>query len=332
VINFSNAPAVDWVQTLHFKMVLGTILRWREAGSTPAWCTMKETLARREFKALLGQANHFLVTTLIALDCLDKNSTHQAPGLHAAWSPKNIDISIKRSRVFVLHSFLAAAVDALDVYVALLNRKPDFLQDSELSGLLQACGRSVYQKATVLSEWVNKVDPPQTLGPAEMEAALVEVLITWRNNVQHELADNTVSSHAESVIKTNSASIGINYCNLDPSGLSRKANSGSSLTFKEAASLINAVHKYVELVDAKILACLDKQQLMEATLTDTLKAEVGGQGFRVRLFDVDAARWSTFVSNWAQNTLHFPPLESSELEGIRAYVLGLKEHRQPASR
>jgi len=313
-------------------MVLGTILRWREAGSTPAWCTMKETLARREFKALLGQANHFLVTTLVALDCLDKNRTHQAQGLHAAWSPKSIDISIKRSRVFVLHSFLAAAVDALDVYVALLNRKPAFLQDAQLSGRLQACGRSVYQKATVLSEWVNTVEPPQTLGPAETEAALVEVLITWRNNVQHELADNTVTSHAESVIKTNSSSIASNYCNLDPSGLSLKANSGSNLTFKEAASLINAVHKYVELVDAKILTLLDKQQLMEATLKDTLKAEVGGQGFRVRLFDVDAARWGTFVSNWAQNTLHFPPLESSELAGIRAYVLGLKAHRQSASR
>ena len=111
-----------------------------------------------------------------------------------------------------------------------------------------------------------------------------------------------MSSHAESVIKTNSASIESNYCNLDPSGLTLKANSGSNLTFKEAASLINAVHKYVELVDAKILTRLDKQQLMEATLADTLKAEVGGQGFRVRLFDVDAERWGTFVSNWAQNT------------------------------
>lgn len=285
---------------------------------------MKQTLARHEFKKLIGQANHFLVTTLVGLDCLDRNREHQADGLHAAWSPKSVDISVRRSRLFVLHSFLASAVDALDVYFSLLNRKPDFIQNSELSGRIQACGRSVYQKAVVLSEWVNLAQPLQDQGVAEVEAALVEVLITWRNNVQHELADNVVSSKSEQILKKNSNTILTSYCNLDPVDLAKKANSGAGMSFKEVASLINATHKYVEHIDSKILTGLNKILLMETSISDDLKSKFGGQGFRVRLFDVKSARWNSFVSNWAQNTLKFPPLTLIELTGMNNFVCTLK--------
>lgn len=288
---------------------------------------MKETLARHEFKKLIGQANHFLVTTLVGLDCLDKNREHQADGLHAAWSPKSVDISVRRSRFFVLHSFLASAVDALDVYFSLLNRKPDFIQDIQLSGRIQACGRSVYQKALVLSEWVNLTQPLQTQGVAEVEAALVEVLITWRNNVQHELADNVVSSKAEEILEKNAKTILTNYCNLNPVDLAKKANSGAGMSFKEVASLINATHKYVEHIDSKILDALDKRLLMETSIADDLKSEFGGQGFRVRLFDVKSARWNSFISNWAQNTLKSPPLTSDELIHINNFVCKLKSDK-----
>ena len=289
---------------------------------------MKETLARHEFKKLIGQANHFLVTTLVSLDCLDNNREHyQADGLHAAWSPKNAEISIRRSRLFVLHSFLASAVDALDVYFSLLNRKPDFIQDSLLSGRIQACGRSVYKKAEVLSEWVNLVQEPQTRGVAEVEAALVEVLITWRNNVQHELADNIVSEKSEKVLKENAEEILRSYCNLDPKGLAKKANSGAGMTFKEVASLINATHKYVEYIDSKILSFFDKFSLLETCIKDDLKSEFGGQGFRVRLFDINSARWNSFMSNWAQNKLKSPPLTSSELAHLNNFVCGLKPNK-----
>lgn len=288
---------------------------------------MKETLARHEFKKLIGQANHFLVTTLVGLDCLDKNRQHQADGLHAAWSPKSVDISIRRSRLFVLHSFLASAVDALDVYFSLLNRKPDFIQDGQLSGRIQACGRSVYQKAVVLSEWVNLPQPSQTHGVAEIESALVEVLITWRNNVQHELADNVVSSRSEEILKKNSETILTKYCNLDPEDLAQKANSGAGMSFKEVASLINAAHKYVEHIDFKILASLNKRLLMEKSISDDLKSGFGGQGFRVRLFDVKSARWNSFISNWAQTTLKSPPLTSVELIQINQFICEIKSDK-----
>lgn len=285
---------------------------------------MKDTIARHEFKKLIGQANHFLVTTLVALDCLHKNPNHRAEGLHAAWSPFSVPISVHRSRQFVLHAFLASAVDALDVYFSLLNRKPDFIQDDALSGRLQACGRSVYQKSAVMSEWVNATTKPHEKSVAEVEAALVEVLITWRNNVQHELADNLVSQETSDILIKHTSAILESYCNLVPGDLAKKANAGASMSFKEVASLISATHKYVQHIDAKILFAVDKYGMIETALKDSLKSNFGGQGFRVRLFDVKSRRWDSFVSNWAQNTFNCPPLEPSELRHINKVVCEMK--------
>ncbi|MBO0368513.1 hypothetical protein GIB23_15610 [Pseudomonas putida] len=277
---------------------------------------MKHTLARKAFKRQLGQANHFLVTTLVGLDCLDNNPQHQASGLHAAWSPKSVPQSIQRARIFVLHSFMGTAVDALDVYFSLLNRKPDFLQDSHFSQSLQACKRSVYKKAAAFASWVPTV---------EIEAALVEVLITWRNNVMHELADNLISSHSKCILRESSKQIAIQYCNLDSSSLLGKAESGADLTFKETASLISAAHKFVEAIDHYVLAKLDRPTFYLALLDETLKLNPGNFGFRTRLFDTKAKRWESFVSNWASNTLHASPLSIEDLQAIKSLIPKLKE-------
>lgn len=297
-------------------MVAQTILRWREAGSTPAWCTaMKYTLARKTFKRQLGQANHFLVTALVALDCLDKNPQHQAIGLHAAWSPKNVSHSVQRSRVFILHSFLGTAVDALDVYFSLLNRKPDYLQDPLFSGELQACGRSVYKKAKAFSDWVPAPD---------IEAALVEVLITWRNNVMHELADNVISDRSKDTLQRRSEQIASLYCGLNPINLVNKAESADDLTFKETASLIAAVHNFVQATDHHILGKLDRPSLYLSLLRESLEKNSTNHGFRTRLFDTKAARWGSFVSNWAGNTLSASPLSTQDLEAIKDLIPTLK--------
>lgn len=297
-------------------MAVMAILRWRAAGSTPAWCArMKRTLARKAFKQSLGQANHFLVTTLIALDCLDSNKDHQALGLHAAWSPKSVSTSVSRSRIFVMHSFLGYAVDAIDVYFSLLNRTPDFIQDETFSKAIQGCGRSIYQKSLKFSDWVPDV---------EVEYALTEILITWRNNVMHELADNKLSDKAKNIISKHSDKIGRDYRGLDASGLEKKACSGDDLSFKETASLISASHKYVEKIDSFILKKLDKARLFEESLRIYLKDNSGNQGFRTRFFDLDSARWPVFISNWAGNQFGSPSLSVIDLDSIRKIAPNLK--------
>ncbi|MFT3800978.1 MAG: hypothetical protein QM766_07120 [Burkholderiaceae bacterium] len=276
---------------------------------------MKHTLARKAFKQQLGQANHFLVTTLVALDCLDKNPRYEAASLHAAWSPKSVPNSIQRSRVFILHSFLGSAVDALDVYFSLLNRKPDFIQDMGFQQALQACKRSIHKKASTFANWVPGI---------KVEAALVEVLITWRNNVMHELADNIVSDGSKDALNACAHQIANSYRNLNPENLVQKAETGADLTFKETASLINAAHNFVEAIDCHILAKLDRPNFYINFLRDWLAQNLGNQGFRTRLFDTKAERWDSFISNWASNTLHASPLSKADLDAIRKLVPSLK--------
>ena len=291
-------------------------LRWREAGSTPAWCAiMKQTLARKAFKDHIGQTNHFLVTLLVALDSLEANPSYQSPGLHAAWSPKSVTHSTQRSRIFAMHSFLGSVVDAIDIYCSLLNRKPDFLQSESLSQSIQACERSVFKKAATLGLFIPDI---------KIEAALVEVLITWRNNTMHELADNTLSEKSRNILRECAEEITKCYCNLDPAGLEAKANSGGDLTFKETASLINAAHKFTEKVDSFLLAKLNVVDFYSAALTDALRLNASNQGFRVRLFDVNSTRWNSFISNWASTTLRAPPLSDDDLLALRGLVPSLK--------
>lgn len=277
---------------------------------------MKHTLARKVFKQQLGQANHFLVTALVALDCLDNNPQHQAVNLHAAWSPKSVPHSIQRSRIFILHSFLGTAVDALDVYFSLLNRKPDFLQDQLFSQALQACKRSVHNKATAFASWVPGI---------AVEAALVEALITWRNNVMHELADNVMSDTSKTTLQSHAKIVAKDYCNLDPANLAIKAESGADLTFKETASLIGAAHKFVEAIDNHILGKLDRPSFYLNLLRDFLAEDPRNHGFRTRLFDTRTARWDTFISNWAGNTIHSSPLSPDDLAAIRKLIPQLKQ-------
>jgi len=111
---------------------------------------------------------------------------------------------------------------------------------------------------------------------------------------------------------------------LDPSGLEKKASSGGELTFKETASLINAVHAYVEKIDAFILGKLDRPRLFQESLRAYLNKNPENHGFRTRIFDVESDRWPVFVSNWAGHHLGCPPLNDDEFAEIRKIVPGLK--------
>ena len=75
--------------------------------------------ARRKFKDLLGNANHLLITILVGLSAVERKTIVTAPPeLHAAWNPKDVVASARRSRVFVLETTLVRSVDALDAYIS----------------------------------------------------------------------------------------------------------------------------------------------------------------------------------------------------------------------
>lgn len=273
---------------------------------------MKKTLARSKFKKHLGQANHYLVSSLVALHTLENSEVTNAPEeLRTAWSPKDKNSSISRSRNFVLQSFLGWAVDSVDMYLSLLNRKPDYLQNSELSSKLDGAGRSVLKKVRIYSEHYDVNQATQ---------ALMDVLITWRNNVFHELADNKLNAETKASLTEHAISIGYNYRGLDVSGLTDKAERGAPLTFKETASLINATQHFVQEVDEAVLKVFDAKKFCIEAVQDAINDKEEDKGFSEKYFCLPLEKRKRFLRNWLINTCGF----SDPNDGVITACLSLK--------
>lgn len=265
---------------------------------------MKQTPARSQFKKHMGQANHHLVTALVALDTLDASEVSTAPpALHAAWNPRDRRQSVSRSRSFVEQSFLAWAVDSLDMYATLLYRRPNYLQDATLASELDGCGRSVSKKIHCLGAHFA-IDP--------LTIALVDVLITWRNNVFHALTDNMVCPRCVRAISDEVERLGSEHCGLDASDLLPKALKGAPLTFKETASLIDAAHQYVRTIDDAVIARLDLGALCAGIVVGALGED---RGFRDKYYCLPVGKRARFTTNWLANVHGIVDLPPEALAG-----------------
>ena len=150
---------------------------------------MKRTIARKEFKEQFGQSNHFLITSLIGLNIIEKSEEIIKPEeFSTSWNPKDKNNSARRSRSFLLGSFLSYAVDGVDMYLSLLNKKPKVIEDPEFSLLFDSAGQSVYKKVVGIESYF-KIDKTLT--------CLVFLMITWRNNIVHAMADNKLEPSQE---------------------------------------------------------------------------------------------------------------------------------------
>lgn len=271
---------------------------------------IKATPARATFKRHLGQANHYLVTSLVALHTLERSSVDSAPEeLRTSWNPKDRHASIRRTKTFVAQSALGWAVDAVDVYLTLLNRKPKLLSDATLVQKMDGAGRSVFKKADAVGKFYNVSAPTR---------AMVNVLITWRNNVLHELAENRVDAESRSALLANAATIELEYRHLEVQGLADKADSGATLTFKETTSLIHAAHQFVEEVDAAILQTFDKTNYCVEAIAQALKDRKTSPKFATKFFGLQGPDQRRFVANWIRNSLGFADLEDEVLDACIA--------------
>ena len=109
---------------------------------------MKKTHARRKFKKLLGQANYFLITSLIGLNYIKETENIKKPDeFSTSWEPHNPKVSALRSRVYILNSSLAWTVDCLDSYFIMIHRKPKMIICSTFTSLMSQANRLVYKKA-----------------------------------------------------------------------------------------------------------------------------------------------------------------------------------------
>jgi hypothetical protein len=255
---------------------------------------MKQSSARRRFKRNFGQANHYLVTCLVGLHTLEHSDINNAPvELHAAWSPKDKASSIYRSKHFVLQSFLGWAVDSLDTYLGLLNRRPSYLQDCEFKARIDGLGRSVSKRMQAYASHYSI---------SKETTALMDVLITWRNNVFHELTDNQLKPDTLQALKEYASSISTKYRGLMVDSLPQKVQAGDPLTFKEGASLINAVHEFVRETDEVILERLDVYSFFTEAVQDAIDDKAKGAAFFAKYKSLGVEQRRRYVENWLVNT------------------------------
>lgn len=207
---------------------------------------------RRQFKRFFGQANHFLITSLVGLDYLSKNDVKCPDSFSTVWCPYDKENSVSRSRAFLLGSFLSSSVDALDSYFFMINRSPKLISE-ELQSLFDATqnARSVFNKFEIIYNRYNSVIDLRNYG------ALVAMSIQWRNNRVHFNSNNTLDEKYISVLASESQFFEQECRGLDISLALDHFKNNDPPTFKEMASIINATHRFVQVLDECLIDELD---------------------------------------------------------------------------
>lgn len=215
-----------------------------------------ETTARSKFKDILGQANHLLITNLVGLHAVESGKIFTAPPeLRAAWSPKDVTVSARRSRRMLLDMALVRAVDGLDMYIRYSRRKPCLIQNVSLRNAIDGAGNSVYKKLNALTKHYSSLD--------SVLCVMMEMMIAWRNRSAHFEAENDVSSEKWGLLKENTDRIEIQFSGLCVDRLLKDFDAQNPPTFKEIASLISATHEFIRVLEEAQLAALDKTSYLK---------------------------------------------------------------------
>lgn len=225
---------------------------------------MTKSPAKKEFKERFGQANHFLITALVGIDAIQSGIITKKPaGFSTTWEPKDPKNSANRSRIFVLKSFLAWAVESLEMYMTELNRKPKLLESEKFTELFSKAGQSIYKKTIFIADEI-KIDP--------MLIALMEVLITWRNYTFHYDIDNEIRDSSLQYLISNSEELKNRFSGLEISMLKKTWESKGDFTFKETAALIKATQDFVSAIDEYALKELNMEKYLSDFLDKYFKA------------------------------------------------------------
>ena len=225
---------------------------------------MKSTIGKKKFKKKFGQANHFLITTLIGLDIVEKSDgITKSKDFATSWNPKNQIASARRSRMFVLESFFSYIVDGIDMYLSSLQKKPLLINDEQFFVQLNNSGSSVYLKLKVISEYLSIQD--------YYIKDLVLLLVTWRNNVVHFNSSQKLHPQTKTNLLANSNKINDCFCHLDIKEVINKAEKGDTPTFKEVTSLIKATHDFVNLIDNNIINKMNIEEYSIRVINNILK-------------------------------------------------------------
>ncbi|MCL6272277.1 hypothetical protein M3P05_20370 [Sansalvadorimonas sp. 2012CJ34-2] len=265
---------------------------------------MIATKARKLFKKRFGNANHLLITSLIGLDALEKSGIKNVPDIFStSWNPKNTKNSINRSRIFILQSFLGSAVESLEMYMTELNRKPKELKSERFTTLFSQANQSIYKKITLIGDELQ-IDP--------VLISLMEVLITWRNYSFHYDIDNEIRDQSSGILRSERDRIKNEYCGLDSVLLGEKWKKHIDFTFKEAASLISATHKFVQAVDEYIVNNIDLEQYAYDSISNMTKEKK----FCQKIYSLPDEKKRRYLQNIINDKIGVPSISNDVLDSI----------------
>ena len=218
--------------------------------------------ARRHFKQRIGQANHLLITTLVGLDGVKSKKFTLPEEFRTSWNPRDVVRSAERSIRFILNASLGWVVDNLDSYFIEANRKPSIIENERIRNEYDGTGRSVNNRFELFYHEVR-----ESSNDIAKYAALVALAIQWRNNIVHFGADNELGKEYRSILMQYKAFYMEEFRHLDVVEMLESFDSqDNDPSFKEVTSMINAIHKFVELLDAFLLKSLNIERFKDDIL------------------------------------------------------------------
>jgi hypothetical protein len=206
--------------------------------------SLKISPARHDFKEMLGQNNHFLITIMVGLDAVANGEAHLNKDFSTSWAPHHPGRSAERSREFACKALTAWLTDAVAAYIRGLFGKPPIVTDLTLAERVRAADH-LDDKICEIAASCAQSKSSSTL--------LVRAAVIWRNRLVHSSARNRIAGELSNDLLARKELLAAEYRGLDVQRLIDSAMASRAPTLKEVTSLVQAAHNYVSAVDAALL-------------------------------------------------------------------------------
>jgi hypothetical protein len=228
-----------------------------------------ESSARRDFKKMAGQNNHFLITILVGLAAVESGAAVLPDGMRVSWAPHDRASSAARSREFATKALLAWLTDALSAYVRASRLPPRIANSAVEAGIAHADADDggLAGRVRAVAAAIGQAGSP--------EAVLVDVAIAWRNRLVHQTTARKLSKPLANAARAHAAQFTELYQGLRIDDLITRAEHrpAAAPTLKEITAIVRAAHKLVEGIDGVLLQGLDLDPYLREILRQHLMDE-----------------------------------------------------------
>jgi hypothetical protein len=237
--------------------------------ANPVLCLL-ESPARKIFKQMAGQSNHFLITLLVGLAAVEDGTAELPASMRTSWAPHDRSRSAQRSREFAIKALLAWLVDAIDAYTRNIGRPP-VVANADVQRRIEMANAS----EEGIAGRVRAV-ATATGQAASAEVALIEVAVAWRNRLVHEHSTSRISKRIGTAAMRHGDRYLEHYQGLVIDNLLERARRNPPIapTFKEITAIVRSAHMFIERADERLLDGLDLDLYLQEILRRYLVEDV----------------------------------------------------------